>query len=701
MLKLKVQEEGGKIVVALRDADGFKKGSFVNVPILDGKGVVSIGRLSGEERYAAAGIEAKGVDRASVEKAAREYAAEADVAFESAKGLSIGEADAPIPASLSARADEVLALYKAVALPPRRTNMFVESEIKAVHEDDGSVDIVLGSKKLDRQRETMDPMGLYVPNPKRVPLVSSHNYSDLQHHIGDLRNIKPDEASQKVHARAEYFHGMGNPEADWGWTLAKMGHAAYSVGFLPMKWVDADLSDEKTLNDVLEYKKPLRHHEKWELMEGSHVIVPANRDAVQRMVKAGIIPADFAKGMTLSDAPMSEAALKGFERALEEYAAVRKEAEQWKVAGKRGLPLDDGPWDQDEAHRTLDQEEGGDANHPRDRGDADRNKPGQDHKDAHVIHDANAPEEHRSYKLQFAKKVKAEDGEFNLVASRKALRKIRDKISSLNKGGKDAYADIPDESLDGIKRFLKSYGSEFDPDYEEDANQPGANAGGTGEGDTDKGIDIIGLFELKAGEEWRVGGGRGLPLDEESSWDAGEAEKSLKGGDEEPSARYRRGHIVFNAAASDKFGSYKLPFAKVSGGKMVAVKRGLEAARGRLNQTDIPSDVKESAGRFIDSYLGAEEKGEVHMTVTVDAEQLSQALADAAQAMTRSFDDGIKKMEARVAEIATKAAREAFGPDSAAHQKTSDLIAGVGKAVRAIVDESIAKAKGNVDAWRP
>ena len=478
-----------------------------------------------------------------------------------------------------------------------------------------------------------------------------------------------------------------------------MGVAAYSIGFLPIKYEDADLSDEKTLQAVLDYKKPLRNHTKWELMEGSHVVVPANREAVQRMVKAGILP-ESAIGMKgLSDEPMSAKAAETFTKALEAYASMKDDGEkpEWEVHGKKGLPLDDGDWNADEAHQSLDQQAGGDANQPEHR---EPPEPGDDHKDAHVVHDVNAPEKHTSYKLQFAKRDK--DGK--LVASKAALEKIREKAKAAIES-KAAEDDIPGEVWDSVKDFADDYLGD------EDEVQGGE---GDPEDDTEKGIkkdpnDIMHLFEAagaKAGE-WRVGGARKLPLDEESSWDAGEARKALKGDDEEPSARFRRGHIVFDASNSKEFGAYKLPFATVKDGKMVAVKRGLEAARGRLNQTDIPAAVKEAAGRFIDSYLGKEgepkkpkDAGEVlNVKLRVDAEEMREAINDAVAALTRSFEEALTKAETRMADVAMKAARDAFGPDSAAHTKITDIIKGVTDGVKEFVAQEIAVAKGDAAAW--
>jgi len=116
--------------------------------------------------------------------------------------------------------------------------------------------------------------------------------------------------------------------------------------------------------------------------------------------------------------------------------------------------------------------------------------------------------------------------------------------------------------------------------------------------------------------EWKVGGSRGLPVDEDSSWDASAADKRVRewaGGDDKEKidwAKFRRAFIVNDG--SESFGGVKLGFADVKDGKLKAVKAGLVAARVVLNGgrggVSIPDNVKASAKKFVDSYLGAQEE---------------------------------------------------------------------------------------------
>ena len=116
---------------------------------------------------------------------------------------------------------------------------------------------------------------------------------------------------------------------------------------------------------------------------------------------------------------------------------------------------------------------------------------------------------------------------------------------------------------------------------------------------------------VQAAEDWKVGGERGLPLTEDDAWDAGAAETSL--GDD--MKLWKRAHIVFDSAAPDpdgdgvpdRKGDYKFPFAKKAGGELKASKTGLQAARQRLDGSDLPQETKDAAARFIDGYLGKQE----------------------------------------------------------------------------------------------
>ncbi len=171
--------------------------------------------------------------------------------------------------------------------PPEKFFKFIRAEIKAVDPDKHEIEAVISTASIDRDREVILPSAFRKARGTRVPLVSSHDYSDLGKQIGEVMSLKiTDDA---VIARLRYIVGRGNGEADWAWVLAgEEDLAGFSVGFMPEKWTDADIMDDKIMRDVLAGKIPLRTYMAVELLEVSQVIVPSNRDAVQRMVEKGL-----------------------------------------------------------------------------------------------------------------------------------------------------------------------------------------------------------------------------------------------------------------------------------------------------------------------------------------------------------------------------------------------------------------------------
>lgn len=111
----------------------------------------------------------------------------------------------------------------------------------------------------------------------------------------------------------------------------------------------------------------------------------------------------------------------------------------------------------------------------------------------------------------------------------------------------------------------------------------------------------------KADAEWKVGASRNLTIDEDESWDGPEAEASIFAhcnfdGDKPDTNFARKGFLVYDASAPELKGSYKLPFAKVKDGRLVALKSGIRAAASRLPQTDIPDAAATKARAVIDHY---------------------------------------------------------------------------------------------------
>jgi hypothetical protein len=114
-------------------------------------------------------------------------------------------------------------------------------------------------------------------------------------------------------------------------------------------------------------------------------------------------------------------------------------------------------------------------------------------------------------------------------------------------------------------------------------------------------------METEAASRWVLGGSRNLPVVEDESWEGPAAQAqifALAGFDtESPKPEIaRRGFLVYDASAPTLKGSYKLPFAIVRNGRLVASRAGLRAAAQRLPQTDISSELMSRAQNILDSY---------------------------------------------------------------------------------------------------
>jgi hypothetical protein len=149
---------------------------------------------------------------------------------------------------------------------------------------------------------------------------------------------------------------------------------------------------------------------------------------------------------------------------------------------------------------------------------------------------------------------------------------------------------------------------------------------------------LVAAAPVRAAEEdWRVGGARDLPLDEERSWDADAADTRVRRwasrdgrGEKEQMdwPKYRKAFVVYNAADAENFAGYKLGFADVVDGKLTAIRAGLIAVRavleGGRGGVDLSAEVKERARAFVDGYLGKQE--EDRATAAAGAEDILAAV---------------------------------------------------------------------------
>ena len=178
----------------------------------------------------------------------------------------------------------------------------IAGKILDVDEDDHSVLATMSSQTSDRDNDEIMADGWELGHFLEHPvLLSSHDYgggsmgggSGLMRQIGRWRDVHthalsksedtPDDTFE-LRGRPQYMVGKGNPEADWGWELAKAGMAAYSVGFIAT-------TEPEEIKGSNGRRKGLRFVGQ-ELIECSHVIIPAHPDALQRAISKSSGPAD-------------------------------------------------------------------------------------------------------------------------------------------------------------------------------------------------------------------------------------------------------------------------------------------------------------------------------------------------------------------------------------------------------------------------
>lgn len=176
-----------------------------------------------------------------------------------------------------------------------------------------------------------------------------------------------------------------------------------------------------------------------------------------------------------------------------------------------------------------------------------------------------------------------------------------------------------------------------------------------------------------------------LPVDEESDWNADEAEQRVRewataDDDEIDWQRYRQAFFWYDPENADEFGGYKLPFADVQGGRLVAIWRGVVAAMAALNGArggvDIPEEDRQAVYNHIVRYyekVGREPPplkapGETEESYdSLSLKEIAEALRDAAEAMRAMADAFLEKATTLFFEEQKEESTESENEDS--HQR--------------------------------
>lgn len=195
------------------------------------------------------------------------------------------------------------------------------SQIRSVNVENKTLEAVISDETIDRYGEviSIDAWKKRLKRYKENPvLLSSHRYDKLTNQIGEAERVYVD--GNQLIAKFKYYAGEGNEEADWGWKLAsKFGRAAYSVGFLPYS---SDEADEKDYDDVKTGKKARRTYKDVELLEVSHVLIPANPSARLKSLEdeTDEVFKEYAEMVT-----------KDLEKEIEEKSNTQKEEEMKEI----------------------------------------------------------------------------------------------------------------------------------------------------------------------------------------------------------------------------------------------------------------------------------------------------------------------------------------------------------------------------------
>ena len=156
--------------------------------------------------------------------------------------------------------------------------------------DERRVEVIMSTEAKDRDGDIIRVSGWNLASFLSHPiLLSSHNYYSLSSQIGEWEDVSKKTRGdvKMLTGVANYYVNEGNAEADWGYNLASKGRAAYSVGFIPDMGKATKLEGENEWYYSYEFNGQ-------ELLECSHVTVPSNPEALQR-IKALKLHPDVAE----------------------------------------------------------------------------------------------------------------------------------------------------------------------------------------------------------------------------------------------------------------------------------------------------------------------------------------------------------------------------------------------------------------------
>ena len=145
------------------------------------------------------------------------------------------------------------------------------------------LDFIASDETLDRYHEVLMAPGWQLENYRRNPVFqNAHQYGDVIFTLG--KALVTEVRDARLYQRIEFATDV-NPMAKIAYGLYKGKFLnAVSVGFIPLKWEDAQSSSSSSSSSV-----PRRRYLEQELLEVSAVGIPANPNALALGLKSGAV----------------------------------------------------------------------------------------------------------------------------------------------------------------------------------------------------------------------------------------------------------------------------------------------------------------------------------------------------------------------------------------------------------------------------
>ena len=201
---------------------------------------------------------------------------------------------------------------------------FTWSEVKVLKERPGRIHAIVSTESRDRGGDIIRQDGWVLTQFWKHPaLLVNHDYRDVRAQVGEWEDMSV--KAKALQGIAQYYVGEGNEQADWAFNLASKGRAAFSVGFIP------DMDKAVLQEGGSEWFGPWEFQGQ-ELLEVSHVTIPANPDALQTLRLAGLDPEEIKAALKTVFASEAQAAVQA---AIARHVNTQGIAEQIVQAMRR------------------------------------------------------------------------------------------------------------------------------------------------------------------------------------------------------------------------------------------------------------------------------------------------------------------------------------------------------------------------------